>query len=568
MVGSSSSKNLSGEHPDQIKGPVQKVHQSEHKIWPAGTLVANKFEVLCFLGRGSSGFVYKVRNLETHDLRALKIPAPELLGSLPAGDAFLREFRIAAKLRHRHLLAIEHLGRIPDTNQVFFTMDLMEGGDLGKKLSQAILKSQPMDPHQVLVWMSQIAEAVAYIHDQGLIHQDIKPGNIMLDVAGDARLGDFGLAFKYAGTSVRQQLAQSTVIGGTTYFLSPEQYQAIFYQKKVEITQSSDVFAFGLTLYNLLSGEIIAGSRESILEFIQDPDLARAIDSFLDRSLARKPEKRFKNGRAMLLAFRQLMTLVPHLDRTNPRPQTVSRIKSKLWQSSIQPGTRRSFQITKHCEMTCVWIPSGAFQMGTGIHCQDRFEDEGPVAVELTQGFWMADKPVNQQQWKAIMGTQPSFHKGKYNPVEMITWYEAKAFIEKCNLLQKKLAIAMPTEAQWEYACLGGDLGTYSEALENRAWFEENSKGRTHRLGLLRANAWGLHDMLGNVWEWCSDFYEAYPQGAVVDPIGPRQGSHRIVRGGSFNYGARYCRPQARFRYLPDNKNLNIGFRMVAMVND
>jgi len=510
--------------------------------------------------------VYKVRNDETGAIEALKVPPPHLLGTRNAREAFLHEARIAEKLRHPHLVSIHKVGILPEVEQVFLTMALMSGGDLGQVLERAVLENRPLEVAQVMTWMGQVAEALAYLHGQGLVHQDLKPANILLDDQGGAHLGDFGLAFMPVNETVTEHIRNSTVVGGTTYFMSPEQHQAIFYRKNVPITPASDVCAFGLTLYNLISGEIIAGSREPAGEFVADPDLASELDKFLGHCLARKPEKRFPSGQELLLDFRQLAALVPTPCEPSQRKKTsiFERLKAGAFRDPLKPGTTRRIYLAPGCELTLAWIPPGRFWMGSPEDEPERSHDERLHEVILTRGFWMMTTPVTQKQWRLVMGDQPWFHKGKNLPVEMVSWKDVQAFLQRCNRLQPSIQLQLPTEAQWEYACRAGTDTPFAGKVNAMAWHAGNAKGSIRRVAGKKANAWGLSDMHGNVWEWCADHYDAYQSGTVSDPKGPAIGEHRVIRGGSFDYAPKYARSASRYRYSPENKNINIGFRLIA----
>lgn len=536
------------------------------KRWPPGSRVGESYTVLTCLGEGGSGVVYKVRNDETGAIEALKVPPPHLLGTRNAREAFLHEARIAEKLRHPHLVSIHKVGILPEVEQVFLTMALMSGGDLGQVLERAVLENRPLEVAQVMTWMGQVAEALAYLHGQGLVHQDLKPANILLDDQGGAHLGDFGLAFMPVNETVTEHIRNSTVVGGTTYFMSPEQHQAIFYRKNVPITPASDVCAFGLTLYNLISGEIIAGSREPAGEFVADPDLASELDKFLGHCLARKPEKRFPSGQELLLDFRQLAALVPTPCEPSQRKKTsiFERLKAGAFRDPLKPGTTRRIYLAPGCELTLAWIPPGRFWMGSPEDEPERSHDERLHEVILTRGFWMMTTPVTQKQWRLVMGDQPWFHKGKNLPVEMVSWKDVQAFLQRCNRLQPSIQLQLPTEAQWEYACRAGTDTPFAGKVNAMAWHAGNAKGSIRRVAGKKANAWGLSDMHGNVWEWCADHYDAYQSGTVSDPKGPAIGEHRVIRGGSFDYAPKYARSASRYRYSPENKNINIGFRLIA----
>ncbi|MCA9414574.1 MAG: formylglycine-generating enzyme family protein, partial [Candidatus Omnitrophica bacterium] len=162
-----------------------------------------------------------------------------------------------------------------------------------------------------------------------------------------------------------------------------------------------------------------------------------------------------------------------------------------------------------------------------------RFVDEHQHGVLLTRGYWLQTTPVTQLQWECTTGLQPSHFAGCADaPVESVTWFECDDFIR--SLRARYPGLRMPTEAEWEFACRAGTETAYNSGVsigEEWAHYETDSTALT---GARRPNAWGLFDMHGNVWEWCSDRYGKYPRRKVVDPVGPPMGACRVVRGGSW----------------------------------
>jgi len=216
-----------------------------------------------------------------------------------------------------------------------------------------------------------------------------------------------------------------------------------------------------------------------------------------------------------------------------------------------------------------VWIPPGEFQMGSPENEPGRYENEKNHPVALTAGFWMNKYSVTQGQWKVIMnGENPSyFQKGDNYPVERISWNDCLEFIKKLNEMNKVKGIfRLPSEAEWEYACRAGKTTQYYDSGfkdDNYCWNDLNSNDSIQPVMQKKPNAWGLYDMSGNVWEWCSDWYGDYPDGTMIDPVGPAYGSTRIVRGGSWTNSAMCCRPARRYSFDPSSKYFNIGFRIV-----
>lgn len=177
---------------------------------------------------------------------------------------------------------------------------------------------------------------------------------------------------------------------------------------------------------------------------------------------------------------------------------------------------------------------------------------------------------VTQEQYERIMGTNPSRFKGSSNPVERVSWSDATEFCQKLSQRTGR-KVRLPTEAEWEYACPAGSttrfcFGDSDNGLGDYAWYRSNSGMKTHPVGAKRANAWGLHDMHGNIWEWCADWFDKdyYAKSPTDDPTGPANGSYGVVRGGCWSTRGYYCRSANRYRFEPTGRLTAIGFRVVA----
>ena len=250
--------------------------------------------------------------------------------------------------------------------------------------------------------------------------------------------------------------------------------------------------------------------------------------------------------------------------------------------------------------MEFAWVPAGDFVMGSPEGEEGRDDDERQHEVRISQGFWMGRYEVTQGEWEEVMGSNPSMIKacGPRCPVEQVSWFDAEEFIRRLNRRESGSGYEyrLPTEAEWEYAARAGSTGATPEGelrilgknnapvLDGQAWYAGNAgvtyeSGRdcsaweetqyevgrcgTHPVGLKRGNAWGLHDMLGNVWEWTADWYGDYPSGTVTDPRGPSTGSYRVARGGGWRGNARIVRSAGRDSGSPGGRGNNIGFRLV-----
>jgi len=215
--------------------------------------------------------------------------------------------------------------------------------------------------------------------------------------------------------------------------------------------------------------------------------------------------------------------------------------------------------------MEFVWVPGGCFQMGSNRGDAD----EKPVHKVCVDGFYIGKYEVTQGQWRKLMGNNPArFKKGDNYPVEQVSWDDCQLFVRKLNGQSNK-TFRLPTEAEWEYACRsGGRDEQYSGGndIDRVAWYSSNSRKSTRAVGGKAVNGLGLYDMSGNVWEWCSDWYDSnyYQKSPRQNPQGPDSGSYRVARGGGWCYGPRRVRSANRFMYWPSNRISNLGFRLVS----
>ena len=231
-----------------------------------------------------------------------------------------------------------------------------------------------------------------------------------------------------------------------------------------------------------------------------------------------------------------------------------------------------------------VLLPPGSFMMGAKEGDFDDEDDEDDAQprheVELSSGFWMMSTPVTQDLYESLMNNNPSEFKGGRRPVEYVSWFDA---VQCANALSRKQGLKevytidgedveadwsangwrLPTEAEWEYAARAGTDFKYSGSnnLDEVGWHSGNSGGQTHPVGEKKPNGWGLYDMSGNVEEWCWDWYGDYPSSKQTDPKGPKTGSNRVCRGGSWDVVARGARVSIRLYCDPSDRSIYLGFR-------
>ena len=235
------------------------------------------------------------------------------------------------------------------------------------------------------------------------------------------------------------------------------------------------------------------------------------------------------------------------------------------------PGPRVDSVLVAGARIEVVLVPAGSFRMGTdsvvtGPNGWTNDAERPAHRVTLSHDFWMGRTTITQRQWQAVMGSNPSYctMSGADAPVEQVDWIDCQRFIARLNASQTRWTVRLPTEAEWEYACRAGTSGERYSPLDRIAWYRGNNAGQTRLVGLKLPNAFGLYDMLGNVWQWCADWFGAYPDSAVVDPRGPASGDRRITRGGCYYCDDIHCRAARRNRDLVDHSSRSIGLRIVA----
>ncbi len=231
---------------------------------------------------------------------------------------------------------------------------------------------------------------------------------------------------------------------------------------------------------------------------------------------------------------------------------------------------KRANVISNSIGMQFAFIPPGEFNMGL-----NESDDTKPAhKVKISKPFYLGQYPVTQREWIAVMGSNPSYFKGSNNPVERVSWNDAQEFIKKLNSKERTKKYRLPSEAEWEYACKAGtstkySLGDTESTLGNYAWYIKNSGTRTHSVGQKKPNAWTLHDMHGNIWEWVQDKWHENYSGAPNDSSAWETGNSlkRVEKGGGWFSDANRCRSSFRDKDDSQYKSEDIGFRPLMECN-
>lgn len=271
-----------------------------------------------------------------------------------------------------------------------------------------------------------------------------------------------------------------------------------------------------------------------------------------------------------------ILQFFPTGDKNNPLSKEVSIKKGKSetvnFKGAVKSQNNNNSKSKKDAlDIEMVFVQGGTFTMGcTEEQGADCIDNEIPVHQVTLSDFKIGKYEVTVAQWKAVMGKNPSCFSGcDQCPVGSVNWYDLQAFINRLNAKTGK-TYRLPTEAEWEYAARGGNKSqgySYSGAdiLDNAAWHDGNCDPKTYKVGTKAANELGIHDMSGNVWEWCSDWYGDYSAAAQNNPQGASNGRYRVLRGGSSYDSWLNCRVTSRVSSFPDFMACGFGFRLALV---
>lgn len=466
-------------------------------------------------------------------------------------EKFKKEARRIRKFNNPHIVRVHDI--FPALGTIYYVMDFIEGESLARKLAR---QGCPMREEEVMELLPQVLDALQTIHADGLWHLDIKPDNLMLDKDGTLRLIDFG------ASKQDMALGTSTMMSAVAY---TEKYAPIeqVEQNVEKFGPWTDFYALGATLLNLLTNSI----PPNLSDILDDPSPGKSAALQIPNTVSEKTRK--------LIAWMMQYARAA-------RPQSVGEIRAFLGERArptivgpmpLQPAKSIADSNPQHAHLpsvirnligNMVHVEGGTFSMGSS----DGDSDEKPIHQVTLSAFSIGRYEVTQEEWQAVMGSNPSFFNGTNLPVERVSWNDCQTFIHRLNQMTG-MSFRLPTEAEWEFAARGGNKSLHykysgSDEISSVAWYWGNSGSKTHPVGQKSPNELGIYDMSGNVWEWCVDWYgrKFYKRSPLSNPNGPAEGSYRVGRGGGWSSNAGGCRVSNRGSDSPADRNDGIGLRL------
>jgi formylglycine-generating enzyme required for sulfatase activity len=596
-------------------------------------ILAERYLPVQKIGQGGFGMTFKAIDKHRWDTPCVVkqfLPAGAIQKSL---ELFAQESKLLQKLG-THPQIPELYAFFEQEEKLYLIQEFVDGQNLLKELQEKGRYTE----EEIRDFLLDMLSIIEYVHDQKVYHRDIKPENIIRRKDGVLFLIDFGISKQTTTTIV----TQVDTIAYTPAYAAPEQTRGIvnptsdLYSLAVTairmltgcIPEDKNSSLFD-PLFDALNNEWVWKewvSQNGIF-------ISTKMVNILDKMLRDRVSERYQSAREVIEVLKNFQSLDSLTESINPKPTLISSptqrvqgnhtitralflkylgwggfgviskfILGSLFESKkttsfdivqvesygniINRETKSANYITldlgSAVTMDLVKIPGGTFIMGASVNEKDSDDSERPEHKVTIQPFYISKYQVNQAQWQAIMGNNPSNFKGDNRPVEQVSWYDCQEF---CQKLSAKInqKVCLPSEAQWEYACRAGTTtpfyfgetittelanynGNYTYANEPKGI----NRQQTTPVGSFRpnANAFGLYDMHGNVWEWCEDKWHDNYNLAPNDGRAWVSGdsNNRIVRGGSWFNDPEDCRSSDRESSLAHNSLNIIGFRVVLCV--
>ena len=531
-------------------------------------------------------------------------------------DKFQREACRLQELSNKNIVHVSDL--FMEFGTVYYVMDYIDGESLADIMNN---EGKPFSEKDVMRMLPQILNALKEVHKNKLLHLDIKPENIMLDRDGRIRLIDFGSSkvnMNTKGTSV------DTAVTYSEGYAPMEQVEGNI----KSIGPWTDFYALGATILVLLTNNlppmpsdilddpspdknhtiqipttVSKTMKELIVWLMQPPRNARPksveeIQHMLGKTPPPPPKKlpqppepliiegpgKKQSSHSMIFMLLLAALLVAVSVFVAISDEIINAYKNAIiaacggaaififilavtGNKKNGMSKRRQYSILQNLMKNMVLVEGGTFNMGASPEQEyEALSDEWPAHNVTVSSFSIGRYEVTQDEWEAVMGTNPSKNKGGRKPVENVNWSDCQRFIAKLNAMTGK-KFRLPTEAEWEYAARGGNKAEGhkypgGDDITELAWMAANSENETHQVGTKNPNELGLYDMAGNVWEWCANWYLPYTSLMNASRRKQKTAPIRVLRGGGFKSAPTFCRVSFRGGDKPNVKDIRFGFRL------
>ncbi|MBD1828626.1 bifunctional serine/threonine-protein kinase/formylglycine-generating enzyme family protein [Microcoleus vaginatus GB1-A2] len=541
-------------------------------------ILRGRYRTIKLLGQGGFGRTYLAEDIDRLNQRCVvKQLAPNVQGTWAINKA-VELFQLEAR-------QLQQLGQHPqipsldacfeEENYLYLVQQFVDGDNLLKLLQNQGIWQESLVKQLLL----ELLPVLKFIHEQKIIHRDIKPENIMRRRCdGLLVLIDFGVSKQLSGTVMSRP---GTKIG-TPGYVPLEQMQG------GEAYPASDLFSLGATAFHLLTGVHPDGLwtehgyswTGNWQQHLKSP-IDKGLALILSKLLAKDIQQRYQSAEQVLRDFQRQSTpnFIQTLKRFDFDTVTVD-VRGKISSRQRREAQFFSENLGGGATLDMVAIPGERFVMGSPNTEAGRSNNEGLQRTVNISPFFMGKYPITQEQWEVVMGNNPSHIKGLKRPVEQVSWNNALEFCQKISQKTGKI-YRLPSEAEWEYACRAGtttpfyfgetitpDLVNYDGNHPYGSAPKGLYRKQTTDVGSFGPNPFGLYDMHGTVWEWCSDKWHDNYSGAPTDGSSWETGTdnNRVLRGGSWNCNTVYCRSAYRGTHWAGavHRSRHLGFRVAV----
>lgn len=509
-------------------------------------------------------------------------------------QAFVNEARMVASLRHPNI--VEVIDIFDQYNTSYMVMPFIEGISLNERVK----KYGALSYDEAVNYLAQVGGAVAYIHERNILHRDIKPDNIMLTADYKAVLIDFGSAREFMNNKTQRHTVMLT-----HGFAPSEQYT-----ENGRRGYYTDIYSLGATFYFALTGQIPVDSMARLVERMPEPreyvpDIPEEANRTIMKAMQLMPENRHQDMQEFMDDLRGVhpSTLVDETmggERKTPFRKILAVVLVCLGVFILLGGGVMWWYFTKDKVRTVdftgglypmIEVEGGTFEMGSEYFDKKEGKENCPPHTVFVNDFYIGKFEVSQGFWREIMGENPASYRPEKDykgnslsyeqmesslPVESVSFYEVQEFIERLNSRYPSVTFSLPTEAEWEYAARGGDKDNNGQIIKQVICSDFSHPYSIDAVKIGTINALGIHQMRGNVAEWCQDYYDDsfYERSGRYNPCNDSPGvrsTHscirRVIRGGSFKQPSENASVAYRSKKCEGTKSEDIGFRLVVRKN-